>query len=31
MKYAEMSGIKLTLLVPIIDKQIKYAVQKMSD
>lgn len=25
-KYSEMSGIKLTVLVPVLDKQIKYAV-----
>lgn len=27
-KYSEMSGIKLTVLVPLLDKQIKYAVSK---
>ena len=25
-KYAEMSGIKLTVLVPVLDRQIRYAV-----
>lgn len=29
-KYSEMSGIKLAVLVPVLDKQIKYAVQQLA-